>query len=295
MAVKPFNFNKALPIVPFKAHFPTDIFRIIVDMYVHDCRLAGDSRGISRLMRSSPLLYHWLGPDVYRFVTLSSFDSISSFGLSLSTARQYTQAIDVSFEVSPLLTYNRIRAIILHLEGRLERLCLPHNYEIPFSSQVGSAFVPDVTLFYNYRSIPGDIRCKRLRLAVSYVEIEQEAAPLVNHLPFNSPLWISLHRSVTSFAFELSRDNFDTLNTVYEIYLSFKFATLHQCVAIIYFRSQASLDETRRHGRMFRNSTNNNLHLVYLLLEEYKDWTFGALEWRGEDFWEKIQTRFEAV
>jgi hypothetical protein len=293
--VEPFKSNKALPIIPFKSHFPIDVFRIIVDMYVYDCRLDGDLRGISRLMRSSPLLYHWLGPDVYRFVTLSSFDSITSFCLSLRTARKYTQAIDVTSEVAPVQTSASMRSTILRLEGRLERLCLPHNYVIPFSTLGGSVFVRDVTLLYNYRTIPGDIQCKRLRLALSYADIEHEAAPLVTHLPSNSPLWISLHHQVTSFAFELSSDDFDTLNTVYEIYLNLRFTILQQCVAIIYFRSRARLEETRKHGRMFRNSTNANLHLVFLLLEEHNDWTFGALEWQGEDFWEKIQTRFEAV
>jgi UDP-galactopyranose mutase len=91
----------------------------------------------------------------------------------------------------------------------------------------------------------------------------------------------------------LSSDDFDTLSTVYEIYLSLKFTALQQCVAIIYFRSQVRLEETRRYGKMFRDSTNDNLHVVYLLLDEHKDWTFGALEWRGEDFWEKVRTKFE--
>jgi len=132
-------------------------------------------------------------------------------------------------------------------------------------------------------------------LALSYADIEHKEAPPVNLLPFNGPRWISLHHQVTSLALELSSDDFDILSTVYQVYLNLKFTALQLCVAIIYFRSQASLEETRRHGRIFRNSKNDKLHLVYLLFEEYNDWTFGALEWRGEDFWEKIQTRFEAV
>ena len=305
----PFNFDKVQqyaqtlsmlrpqvhysPLVPFKQHFPIDVFNIIVEMYVQDCLTDGDLGGLSRLMRASRLLHLWLGPKVYRFVSLSTFDNITSFSSSLQTAHRYTKAIHVSSEMPIVQTSSILRSVILRLEGRLERLCLPHNYVIPFSLYGVPVFVRDVTLLYNYSTIPGNLRCRRLRLALSYAEIEHEEGPSVNSLPFNSPLWIPLHHQVTSFAFELSGDDFDTISTLHEIWLNLKFTALHQCVAIIYFRSQIQLDQTRMHGKMLHFFPGWSFHVVYLLLEEHKCWTFEELERRGEDFWEKIQTRFE--
>jgi hypothetical protein len=37
------------------------------------------------------------------------------------------------------------------------------------------------------------------------------------------------------------------------------------------------------------------LQVVYLTSQEHKGWTFKSLEWRREDFWEKIRTRFEPL
>jgi len=259
--------------------------------------------------RSCRLLYLWLEPEVFRFVPMKSVDAFTASARTLKKARQYTKALDMSKVIIPDYTESsKIGPITLHpwfifLEGHLEKLCVPSEYLT--SLPRASVFVRDITLIHDLVINVGGIRCERLRLALNYENNLKwghedhiwTSANIFRDSPFNDSLWSSLHKQVTSFAFEMSLDGSFrvALDTIYDFYSKLKFKALRNCITIVYFSSQDTLEQFREEGKTLAVRRPENLQIVYLLLQDYEQWTFRSLEWSREDFWEKIQTRFEPL
>ncbi|KIM33653.1 hypothetical protein M408DRAFT_158369 [Serendipita vermifera MAFF 305830] len=288
----PKNIKK--PVRPFPHQLPDELVQIIVDLYLKECRLSGDIRGISRLMRTSRSMQARLEPQLFRFITLNNNDGFTSFRQSLTAACHYTKAVEISY-LSPFTVFH---TVVLYLGHNLRKLCLASDQTIPSSPPLDSIFVHDITVYYGAHTSLGCLQCKRLRLSLTHADIALCGAPLIYNLPFSHLSWSPLSRTLTSLALELSSDDIGTLSSAhYNIFTSLEFAALRQLIIIIYFHTQHQLEEFRAHNYLVPGSPPNyfTCQVVYLLLEEHEEWTFRSLECREEDFWIKIRTRFECL
>jgi len=187
--------------------------------------------------------------------------------------------------MGPITTY----PWLMFLEGYFEKLCLPTEYIFPFTPD--PIYVRDFTLASNGFSL-ASIRCKRFRSILNQTYHRSGAAVVTVPFTFNNPQWILEQRQVTSFAFDLatSHSNRVALSTIFHLYSQVQFESLQETLAIVWFPVQALPEKFRHDSRMLAFEQPRDLHIVYLLLEKYEQWMFGALEWRGED---KIQSIFE--
>lgn len=294
------------PIIPFQQHFPTDVFRIILDFYIDECARQSNLRALSYLMRTCRLLHRWIGPNVYRFINLTNFDHLISFIESTttsygcgSTTLRYTKSISVASDLCPTQASVFVRSLITLLDGRLERLCLGPGFSIP-PSKCGALFVRDVTLIYQshyWMTKPGNMLCQRLRLTPS-----QELLRLFNGYPLWNSHWSWIHRQVqlTHLAIEVPNpisvaDVYHTLN-VYTLPrpTAADGPQFQQIVAVLYFETKWGLADFR--SRILTAQKDHNkpkgLKIACLLSSDYERLTFGSLEVARQDYWERISLYF---
>ena len=290
-------FRPSKRIKPFQA-FPTDVFRIILDVYLADCEASSSRTGIVTLMKTCRLMRELLEPILYTCVVLCCFESLERFPRAFRTARKHTKSIVITSLRYVSQEGRIIRSILVLLQDQVTRLCMPPDYQVAFSLIAPTSYVYDLTIYYDQRPDPGPFRCSRLRMALHSLHPEVT--------PQQDWHWLVNRYYPNYYAFEVSPDDHTTVDLTSLLFTSSlerHYARLRLCVALIYLPSNREIKRYRDayramwsqeiHPRASSGNTLQRFRVAFLLRHEFESWSVLSLEARGEDFWDKIATRLE--
>jgi hypothetical protein len=285
-------------IKPFQS-FPTDVFRIILDVYVADCEASSSRKGIVTLMKTCRLMRTLLEPILYTCVVLSSFESLQRFPKAFRTARKHTKSIVITSLRRVSQEGRIIRSILVLLYNQVTSLCMPPNYRTAFCLMAPISYVHDLTFYYDQYLQTGPFRCRRLRMALYSLHHEDTLKQNDWHSVVNC-------YCPDDYAFEVFPHD-DTTVDLESLLLTSGIdrhcARLRFCVGVIYLPNERDINRYRHayramwsqeiHPRASSGNALQRFRVAFLLREEFENWSVLSLESRGENFWDKIATRLE--